>query len=337
MNLANGAAGPHSANATTMDPTTLNAPKPAFVCKLCQKKCRTEQAYERHFKACAMAMRPAKKDDYQPTYAELFLLVQGLQDEVFRLRQKMDTVERRLATKTAKVNILDWLRQHCTPTSPETFRTWLVSLRWTVSHFEYLMDGHSVPETLLYVLRSQPAAEGHLPVISFSQKTSLYVRDKAKAAKVADAANARPKDRVVIDVDADEEEEDGEGEDGDGDGEGEDGEGEDGDGECEDGREAVSAAQPALEWREITAEDMIWVCYHLQMGLQGVGLLEWKPLNEQVYGQQGTVFVQFQKAIQKLASLPAEPGPMTGVLHQLQQVLYQWAKTELQTTSLTLV
>lgn len=272
-------------------------PLSALVCKMCNKQCRNAQGYERHFRACAMALRPSKPEDYQPTYAELYLLVQGLQDEVFRLRQKMETVERRLVAKTVKVNILDWLQQNRVPTAPNTFREWMARLVWTVDQFVYLLEGHTVQETLLFVLRTQPETEDKMPVISFTQKNTVYVRDRpVKKQSQQQAQQTQGQDAK------------------------------------EQGTETNN--EDAVAWREMHLDDMMWLCYYMQINLQGKGLLEWRAANADEYQKQGPVFLQFQKAIQKLADLPTT---MTSTMHQLQHSVYQWAKTELQTTSLTLV
>ena len=107
--------------------------------------------------------------DNLPSYKELVTIVQELALKNKRLEEKMNQMEKWIETKKKKVNVIQWLNQHATPST--TYLAWCQQIKITPQNLDHLFD-NTISDTVIKII--QENLRELLPIYAFDQKTNVF-------------------------------------------------------------------------------------------------------------------------------------------------------------------
>jgi hypothetical protein len=104
-----------------------------------------------------------------PSYKELVIIVQELALKNNRLEEKLCQMEKWIETKKKKVNVMQWLNQHATPSI--TYPAWCQQIKITSQNLIHLFD-NTISDTVIKII--QENLQELLPIYAFDQKTNVF-------------------------------------------------------------------------------------------------------------------------------------------------------------------
>jgi uncharacterized protein YeeX (DUF496 family) len=104
-----------------------------------------------------------------PSYKELVTIVQELALKNNRLEEKMSQMEKWIETKKKRVNVIQWLNQHATPSI--TYTAWCQQIKITPQNLNHLFD-NTISDTAIKII--QENLQELLPIYAFDQKSNVF-------------------------------------------------------------------------------------------------------------------------------------------------------------------
>jgi len=148
----------------------------ATKCPYCTKEYSRKSSLNKHVLLCDF-LNKSKQDkkieeeeiDNLPSYKELVTIVQELALKNKRLEEKMGQMEKWIETKKKKVNVIQWLNQHATPSI--TYTEWCQQIKVTPQNLVHLFD-NTISDTAIKII--QESLHELLPIYAFDQKTNVF-------------------------------------------------------------------------------------------------------------------------------------------------------------------
>jgi hypothetical protein len=145
-------------------------------CPYCSKEYSRKTSLNKHVLMCDFLQKSkqAKKIEEEeinnlPSYKELVTIVQELALKNNRLEEKLYQMEKWIETKKKKVNVIQWLNQHATPST--TYPAWCQQIKITSQNLIHLFD-NTISDTVIKII--QENLHELLPIYAFDQKTNAF-------------------------------------------------------------------------------------------------------------------------------------------------------------------
>jgi hypothetical protein len=145
-------------------------------CPYCSKVYSRKTSLNKHVLMCDF-LQKSKQDkkieeeeiNNLPSYKELVIIVQELALKNNRLEEKLCQMEKWIETKKKKVNVMQWLNQHATPSI--TYPAWCQQIKITSQNLIHLFD-NTISDTVIKII--QENLQELLPIYAFDQKTNVF-------------------------------------------------------------------------------------------------------------------------------------------------------------------
>jgi hypothetical protein len=145
-------------------------------CPYCAKVYSKKTSFNKHVLMCDF-LQKSKQDkkieeeeiNNLPSYKELVTIVQELALKNNRLEEKMSQMEKWIETKKKRVNVIQWLNQHATPSI--TYTAWCQQIKITPQNLNHLFD-NTISDTAIKII--QENLQELLPIYAFDQKSNVF-------------------------------------------------------------------------------------------------------------------------------------------------------------------
>ena len=145
-------------------------------CPYCSKQYSRKSSLNKHVLLCDF-LQKSKQDkkieeeeiNNLPSYKELVTIVQELALKNNRLEEKILQMEKWIETKKKKVNVIQWLNQHATPSI--TYASWCQQIKITPQNLIHLFD-NTISDTAIKII--QENLQELLPIYAFDQKINVF-------------------------------------------------------------------------------------------------------------------------------------------------------------------
>lgn len=145
-------------------------------CPYCTKEYSRQSSLNKHVLLCDFLNKSKQEKkieeeeiDNLPSYKELVTIVQELALKNKRLEEKMGQMEKWIETKKKKVNVIQWLNQHATPSI--TYTEWCQQIKVAAQNLVHLFD-NTISDTAIKII--QENLRELLPIYAFDQKTNAF-------------------------------------------------------------------------------------------------------------------------------------------------------------------
>jgi uncharacterized protein YeeX (DUF496 family) len=157
--------------------------QPSQCCTYCGKGYKTKTYLEKHIVLCEITHQSKRYGssfvDYEeeelPPPKKMFQLLLELGQKYSKLEEKVEEMNKWMAKKKKKINVLEWLNQYSTP--EDTFENIIHKIIIIDDDIEYLFE-HTFHDTLneIFVRSIYGNIENNtsIPICAFIQKTNIF-------------------------------------------------------------------------------------------------------------------------------------------------------------------
>lgn len=145
-------------------------------CPYCAKVYSKKTSLNKHVLMCDFLQKSKQDKKIEeeeignlPSYKDLVTIVQELALKNNRLEEKLSQMEKWIETKKKRVNVIQWLNQHATPSI--TYTAWCQQIKITPQNLIHLFD-NTISETAIKII--QENLQELLPIYAFDQKTNVF-------------------------------------------------------------------------------------------------------------------------------------------------------------------
>ena len=160
--------------------------KTKYCCVVCNKEYTKKSSLDNHKIICDFRLKSKREIEIAieeandvPTHSQLVKIVQELTSKMIKMEEKMEEMQKWVAIKKKKLNVIDWLNKTMIPTIG--FLEWInISFVVKPEHFETLMD-NSLFYTIQQVFEYNLCEKGDFiyPIKCFSEKQgNFYICEK---------------------------------------------------------------------------------------------------------------------------------------------------------------
>jgi hypothetical protein len=161
--------------------TNLNITKqtPQYYCNFCAKEYKTRNGLEKHVALCEIIYKTKNnkkmelEEDELPSQRRLYQLLLDLSQKYNRLEEKVDEMNKWVAKKKKKINVLEWLNANSLPNI--TFDILCNKIQVLEEDIEYLFTNTFLDTFMKIFSRTIDELEAtNKPIYTFEQKHGLF-------------------------------------------------------------------------------------------------------------------------------------------------------------------
>lgn len=155
---------------------------PKYYCNFCAKEYKSRNGLEKHVALCEIIYKTKnnkkvslEEEDELPSQRRLYQLLLDLSQKYNRLEEKVDEMNKWVAKKKKKINVLEWLNANSLPTNI-TFENLCNKIQVLEDDVEYLFTNTFLDTFMKIFSRTIDELETttNKPICAFEQKNGLF-------------------------------------------------------------------------------------------------------------------------------------------------------------------